>query len=270
MAGVGLALVSLIFGGWTRPVSPLTWAVRPRLQFESDPGDPADDRRPGARRAAGCPARPNSRRTRSLGLGVPAPPDAEHCCHRAGVRGDRWAVGPRIPGEDAGPGRGRVVVLSIVAIMIVTNKTRGSLPPWLGGPMPAPSWLKRDEVTEPECLLIRRLAVQLLVLALLTQLVFPPPARRSGRPPEVPCSFPPPPPPPAPPPCSPSPSSWCRGVEVPRTRRFLRLPAPPPALVAGGKLLTYSFPGRRSLAVGAGRWVFQPQLQGSVGQGTNK
>jgi uncharacterized membrane protein (DUF4010 family) len=33
--------------------------------------------------------------------------------------------------------------------------------------------LKRDEVTEPERRIIRRLAVQLLVLALLTQLVFP-------------------------------------------------------------------------------------------------
>ena len=67
-----------------------------------------------------------------------------------------------------------LVVLSIVAIMIVTNKT---LSPqyllWLGGPMAALLLVKRTEVTERERRTIRRLAVQLLVLALLTQLVYP-------------------------------------------------------------------------------------------------
>ena len=67
-----------------------------------------------------------------------------------------------------------LVVLSIVGIMIVTNKT---LSPqyllWLGGPMTALLLLKRNQVTEPEQRTIRRLAGQLLVLALLTQLVFP-------------------------------------------------------------------------------------------------
>ena len=35
MVGVGLALVSLIFGGWTRLVSPLTWQSGRGLQIES-------------------------------------------------------------------------------------------------------------------------------------------------------------------------------------------------------------------------------------------
>ena len=66
-----------------------------------------------------------------------------------------------------------LIVLATVAIMTVTNKT---LSPqyllWLGGPMAA-LLLLRHSASEPERAAVRRLAVQLLLLALLTQLVYP-------------------------------------------------------------------------------------------------
>src|SRR4029453_16479108 len=65
------------------------------------------------------------------------------------------------------------VVLATVAIMIVTNKT---LSPqyllWLGGPMATLLGVRRHATPEEEYA-IRRIAGQLLVLALLTQLVYP-------------------------------------------------------------------------------------------------
>jgi hypothetical protein len=65
------------------------------------------------------------------------------------------------------------VVLATVAIMIVTNKT---LSPqyllWLGGPM-ATLLVFRRHATPDEAPAIKRIAGQLLVLALLTQLVYP-------------------------------------------------------------------------------------------------
>jgi hypothetical protein len=65
------------------------------------------------------------------------------------------------------------VVLATVAIMIITNKT---LSPqyllWLGGPM-ATLLVFRRHATPDEARAIRRIAIQLLLLALLTQLVYP-------------------------------------------------------------------------------------------------
>jgi hypothetical protein len=65
------------------------------------------------------------------------------------------------------------VVLATVAIMIITNKT---LSPqyllWLGGPM-ATLLVFRRHATPDEEHAIKRIAGQLLVLALLTQLVYP-------------------------------------------------------------------------------------------------
>ena len=66
-----------------------------------------------------------------------------------------------------------LVVLATIAIMTVTNKT---LSPqyllWMGGPMAA-LLLLRSSASQPERAAVERLAVQLLVLALLTQFVYP-------------------------------------------------------------------------------------------------
>jgi hypothetical protein len=172
-SGVGLAVLSLVFGGWSRLISPLTWQSGRGLQIESVWATPLMIAR------AADPQRWTVDMSRFqafeiFGPGVSALLLLSNVATLLGlaamivlyVRGfratrpDQVAIG--------------LVVLSIVAIMIVTNKT---LSPqyllWLGGPMAALLLLKRTEVTEPEQRTIRRLAAQLLVLALLTQLVYP-------------------------------------------------------------------------------------------------
>jgi hypothetical protein len=170
---VGLALLSLIFGGWTRLLSPLTWQSGRGLQIESVWATPLMIAR------AADPRRWTVDMSRFqafeiFGPGVSTLLLLSNVVTLLGlvamivlyVRGFRT----RAPDQVAIG----LVVLSIVAIMIVTNKT---LSPqyllWLGGPMAALLLLKRTEVTEPERRTIRRLAAQLLVLALLTQLVYP-------------------------------------------------------------------------------------------------
>jgi hypothetical protein len=170
--GVGLAVVSLLAGGWARLVSPLTWQSGRGLQIESIWATPlmlARAVRPGswvvdmsrfqAYEIFGGGVTPLLRLSdvaTVLGLVVivalylrafrnPAP--------------SALAVG--------------LVILATVAIMTVTNKT---LSPqyllWLGGPMAA-LLLLVDAGSARERSSIRRLAGQLLVLALLTHLVYP-------------------------------------------------------------------------------------------------
>ena len=173
VAGVGLALISLVFGGWSRLVSPLTWQSGRGLQIESIWATPLMIGRALAAQTWVVGMSP-FQAYEIFGPGVSLLLTLSTVATLLGVvaivalsiRGfrakspDQVAVG--------------LVVLSIVAIMIVTNKT---LSPqyllWLGGPMAALLLLKRDEVTEPERRTIRRLALQLLALALLTQLVYP-------------------------------------------------------------------------------------------------
>jgi hypothetical protein len=172
-SGVGLAVLSLIFGGWTRLVSPLTWQSGRGLQIESVWATPLMIAR------AADPQRWTVGFSRFqayeiFGPGVSTLLLLSNVVTLLGlvamivlyVRGFRTSAPDQVAIG--------LVVLSIVAIMIVTNKT---LSPqyllWLGGPMAALLLLKRTDVTEPERRTIRRLAAQLLVLALLTQLVFP-------------------------------------------------------------------------------------------------
>jgi hypothetical protein len=171
--GVGLAIISLLIGGWSRLISPLSWQSGRGLQIESIWATPLMIAR------AAAPSRwvvdiskyqayeifghgvtaflTVSTVTTVLGLVVIAA-----LYFRAFRSGSPSAVGVGL------------VVLSTVAIMILTNKT---LSPqyllWLGGPMAALLVLKKSETTEQERALIRRIAVQLLVLALLTHLVYP-------------------------------------------------------------------------------------------------
>ena len=172
-SGVGLAVISLVFGGWSRLISPLTWQSGRGLQIESVWATPLMIARASDPRRWAVDMSP-FQAFEIFGPGVSVLLVLSNVATVLGlaamialyVRGfrakapDQVAVG--------------LVVLSIVAIMIVTNKT---LSPqyllWLGGPMAALLLLKKSEVTEPERRTIRRLAAQLLVLALLTQLVYP-------------------------------------------------------------------------------------------------
>lgn len=173
VSGVGLAVLSLLFGGWTRLLSPLTWQSGRGLQIESIWATPLMIAR------AGDPIRWHVAMSRFqafeiFGPGVSTWLTVSNVATLLGlaaivalyVRGFRAAAPDQVAVG--------LVVLSIVAIMILTNKT---LSPqyllWLGGPMAALLLINRTEVTERERRTIRRLSAQLLGLALLTQLVYP-------------------------------------------------------------------------------------------------
>jgi hypothetical protein len=172
-AGFGLAAISLIFGGWNRLISPLTWQSGRGLQIESVWATPLMIAR--ALRPHGWLV--DFSRYQAFEIFGPGVSALLLLSNLATVLGLAAIVALYVRGFRAkSPDAIAVglVVLSIVAIMIVTNKT---LSPqyllWLGGPMAALLLLKRTEVTEPERRTIRRLAGQLLALALLTQLVYP-------------------------------------------------------------------------------------------------
>src|SRR5215211_7182004 len=170
--GVGLALLSLVFGGWIRLVSPLTWQSGRGLQIESIWATPlmmARALRPGE----WIVDYSKFQAFEIFGPGVSALLLFSNLATVAGlvVIIALYARGFRNPQPT--PVAIGLVVLATVAIMTVTNKT---LSPqyllWLGGPMAA-LLILRGQATEQEKPTLRRLAIQLLVLAALTQLVYP-------------------------------------------------------------------------------------------------
>jgi len=170
--GVGLALLSLVFGGWIRLVSPLTWQSGRGLQIESIWATPlmmARALRPGE----WIVDYSKFQAFEIFGPGVSALLLFSNLATVAGlvVIIALYARGFRSPQPT--PVAIGLVVLATVAIMTVTNKT---LSPqyllWLGGPMAA-LLILRGQATEQEKPTLRRLAIQLLVLAALTQLVYP-------------------------------------------------------------------------------------------------
>ena len=172
IVGFGLALISLIFGGWARLISPLTWQSDRGLQIESIWATP-------------------------LMLARAASPDqwlvdiSQYQAYEIfGPGVDAWIVISNIATllgltmiilltirafrhNGSTPVAIGFVVVATVAIMTITNKT---LSPqyllWLGGPMAALMVL-RPNATVDEQPAINRMAGQLLILALLTQLVYP-------------------------------------------------------------------------------------------------
>jgi uncharacterized membrane protein len=171
--GVGLALVSLLAGGWSRLISPLTWQSGRGLQIESIWATPLMIAR------AVAPSRwvVDISKFQAYEIFGPGVKILLTVSNIATVLGLAAIVALYLrafrSGTPSAVGVG-LVVLSTVAIMIITNKT---LSPqyllWLGGPMAALLVLKKSESTEPERVVLRRLAAQLLVLALLTHLVYP-------------------------------------------------------------------------------------------------
>jgi Glycosyltransferase family 87 len=170
--GFGLALISLIFGGWSRLISPLTWQSDRGLQIESIWATPlmlaravkpeywtVDMSRYQAYEIFGPGVDPwliISNVATLLGLALIILLTIRAFRHNGSTP---VAIG--------------FVIVAIVAIMTITNKT---LSPqyllWLGGPMAA-LLLFRPQATPEESPVINRMAGQLLGLALLTQLVYP-------------------------------------------------------------------------------------------------
>ena len=170
--GFGLALISLIFGGWSRLISPLTWQSDRGLQIESIWATPlmlaravkpeywtVDMSRYQAYEIFGPGVDPwlmISSVATVLGLALIILLTIRAFRHNGSTP---VAIG--------------FVIVAIVAIMTITNKT---LSPqyllWLGGPMAA-LLVFRPQATPEEKPAINRMAGQLLGLALLTQLVYP-------------------------------------------------------------------------------------------------
>jgi hypothetical protein len=170
--GFGLALLSLVTGGWSRLISPLTWQSDRGLQIESIWATPlmvarafrperwiVDISRYQAYEIFGAGVRPLllvSSFATVIGLLLIVALYVR--CFR---------------NPDPSPVAVGLAIMTTVAIMIITNKT---LSPqyllWLGGPMAAVILLA-PAATDGERRAIRRLALQLLGLALLTHLVYP-------------------------------------------------------------------------------------------------
>ena len=172
VVGFGLAAVSLIAGGWARLVSPLTWQSGRGLQIESIWATPLMVAR------AAAPQRwmvdiSDYQAYEIFGPGVGIWIMISNIATVAGLAMIVALVVRAFRAGGSTPVAVGLTVLAIVAIMMVTNKT---LSPqyllWLGGPAAALLLLARSATAE-ERAAVRRIAGQLLVLALLTHLVYP-------------------------------------------------------------------------------------------------
>ncbi|HEX8509827.1 MAG TPA: glycosyltransferase family 87 protein [Propionibacteriaceae bacterium] len=170
--GFGLALVSLLAGGWRRLLSPLTWQSGRGLQIESVWATPLMLARAVApERWAVSMSRFQAYEIFGGGVGVLLRISDVVTLLGLLVIAALWVRAFRRQQPSAlAVG---LVILGTVAVMTVTNKT---LSPqyllWLGGPMAAMLILVRDESAEQR-FRVRGLGNQLLVLALLTHLVYP-------------------------------------------------------------------------------------------------
>src|SRR6188472_447745 len=172
VVGFGLALISLIFGGWSRLISPLTWQSDRGLQIESIWATPLMLAR-AVRPDYWTVDMSRYHAYEIFGSGVEAWVMISNIAALLGlaliilltIRAFRY--------DGATPVAIGFVIVAIVAIMTITNKT---LSPqyllWLGGPMAA-LLLLRPQANSNDQPAINRMAGQLLILALLTQLVFP-------------------------------------------------------------------------------------------------
>jgi hypothetical protein len=170
--GFGLALLSLVTGGWARLISPLTWQSGRGLQIESIWATPLMVARA---------FRPDQwivdiskyQAYEIFGAGVKPLLLVSGLATVLGLLTIVALYVRCFRNPDQSPIAIGLAIMATVAIMIITNKT---LSPqyllWLGGPMAAVILLT-PVATEDERRAIRRLALQLLGLALLTHLVYP-------------------------------------------------------------------------------------------------
>jgi len=172
-AGFGLALISLIAGGWQRLVSPLAWQSGRGLQIESvwatplmlarltDPATWTIDMSPFQAFEVYGPGNQVMITISNLatlaGLAV-----IVLLCVRAFRSANAGTGQPNLLGIG-------LLVIAIVAVMIVTNKTFSpQYLLWLGGPVAALGVLHRGD--RP---LLDALGIGTLVLAVLTHLIYP-------------------------------------------------------------------------------------------------
>jgi Glycosyltransferase family 87 len=172
VVGFGLALISLIFGGWLRLISPLTWQSDRGLQIESIWATPLMLAR-AVKPDYWTVDMSRYQAYEIFGSGIEAWVMISNIATLFGlaliilltIRAFRY--------DGSTPVAIGFVIVAIVAIMTITNKT---LSPqyllWLGGPMAA-LLAFRPHALPGEKPAINRMAGQLLILALLTQLVYP-------------------------------------------------------------------------------------------------
>ena len=172
VVGFGLALISLIFGGWSRLISPLTWQSNRGLQIESIWATPLMLARA---------LRPDQwivdisqyQAYEIFGPGVDAWVMISSIATLLGLALIVLLTIRAFRFDGSTPTAIGFVILATVAIMTITNKT---LSPqyllWMGGPMAA-LLAYRADARPNEQPAISRITGQVLILALLTQLVYP-------------------------------------------------------------------------------------------------
>lgn len=170
--GAGLAFLSLVFGGWIRLVSPLTWQSGRGLQIESIWATPLMVGR-ALQPAEWTVDYSKFQAYEIFGPGVSPLLLLSDLATLAGLIVIIALYVRAFRNPQPTPVAIGLVVLATVAIMTITNKT---LSPqyllWLGGPMAA-LLILRSHANEHEKPILPRLAIQLLILAALTQLVYP-------------------------------------------------------------------------------------------------
>ncbi|MGI8457940.1 MAG: glycosyltransferase 87 family protein [Propionibacteriaceae bacterium] len=177
--GVGLAALSLAFGGFRRLVSPLTWQSDRGLQVESLWSTPLMMAR-ALNRTRWTVDISRYQAYEIFGPGVQAFLVASNVATVAGLILIALLFLQAFRSIDPSPRAVGLVVVAVIVIMIITNKT---LSPqyllWLGGPVAALLVLDRRRIADRlgvrdrDSAAIDGLARQLLVLALLTHLVYP-------------------------------------------------------------------------------------------------
>jgi len=172
IVGFGLALISLIFGGWSRLISPLTWQSDRGLQIESIWATPLMLARA---------LRPDRwivdisqyQAYEIFGPGVDGWVTISNVATLLGLAVIILLTVRAFRHDGSTPVAIGFVIVATVAIMTISNKT---LSPqyllWLGGPMAA-LLAFRPRATPGELPAVNRISGQLLILALLTQLVYP-------------------------------------------------------------------------------------------------
>jgi hypothetical protein len=172
VAGVGLAVVSLITGGLPRLVSPLTWQSDRGLQIESVWSTALMVLRiPHPRTWVVGMSRYQAFEVFGPGVGTWLVISTVATLVGLVIMIMLYARGYRTPNPTSGTIG--VMILATIAIMTITNKT---LSPqylvWLGGPMAA-MLIMRSRDVRGRATIFSRFAIQLLVLALITHLVYP-------------------------------------------------------------------------------------------------
>ena len=172
VVGFGLALISLIFGGWLRLISPLTWQSDRGLQIESIWATPLMLAR-AVKPDYWTVDMSRYQAYEIFGSGVEAWVMISNIATLFGLALIILVTIRAFRYDGSTPVAIGFVIVAIVAIMTITNKT---LSPqyllWLGGPMAA-LLAFRPQALAGEQPAINRMAGQLLILALLTQLVYP-------------------------------------------------------------------------------------------------